>query len=162
MKVVLLKDVKGSGKKGEIVSVSDGYARNYLFKQGLAKEATSAALNENKQQKEAFEYHKAVEIKEAKELANLLKTKTIYIKVKAGENGKIFGGITSLEISKALEKEGVLIDKKKILLPSACHIHCSYRGRCGRRVRRRIRQRHSLGIAFGRFNITFVSCIFKL
>ena len=58
MKVILLKDVKGSGKKGEIVNVSDGYARNFLFKQGLAKEASSVALNENKQQKEESAYHK--------------------------------------------------------------------------------------------------------
>ena len=118
MKVILLKDVKGSGKKGEIVNVSDGYARNYLLKQGFAKEATSSALNESKQQKEAFEYHKAVEIEEAKKLAALLKSKTLYLKVKAGENGKIFGGITSAEISKALEKENITLDKKKIVLPS--------------------------------------------
>ena len=118
MQVVLLKDVKGSGKKGEIVNFSDGYARNFLLKQGLEKEATSAALNENRQQKEAMAYHKSVEIKEAKELAALLKTKTLHLTVKAGENGKIFGGITSQEISNALLKEGINLDKKKIVLPS--------------------------------------------
>ena len=118
MQVVLLKDVKGSGKKGEIVNVSDGYARNFLLKQGLAKEATSAALNENRQQKYAMAHHKSVEIKEAKELPALLKTKTLHLTVKAGENGKIFGGITSQEISNALLKEGINLDKKKIVLPS--------------------------------------------
>lgn len=118
MKVVLLKDVKGSGKKGEIVNVSDGYARNFLFKQGLAKEANASALNENKQQKEASAYHKSVEIANAKELANVLKTKTVNLKVKCGENGKIFGSITSQEISSALEKQGIALDKKKIVLPT--------------------------------------------
>lgn len=118
MKVVLLKDVKGSGKKGEIVNVSDGYARNFLLKQGLAKEANASALNENKQQKEANAYHKSVEIANAKELASVLKTKTVNLKVKCGENGKIFGSITSQEISSALEKQGIVLDKKKIVLPS--------------------------------------------
>lgn len=118
MKVILLKDVKGSGKKGEIVNVSDGYARNFLFKQGLAKEASSVALNENKQQKEASAYHKSVEIANAKSLAEVIKTKTIFLKVKCGENGKIFGSITSQEISNALKEQGVELDKKKIVLVS--------------------------------------------
>lgn len=118
MQVVLLKDVKGSGKKGEIVNVSDGYARNFLIKQGLAKEASSTVLNENKQQKEAIAYHKSIEMKEAKELADLLKTKSIVIKVKVGENGKIFGGITSQEVSNALLKDGIVLDKKKIMISS--------------------------------------------
>ena len=118
MQVVLLKDVKGSGKKGDIVNVSDGYARNFLFKQGLAKEATSSAIAENKQQKDAAAYHKSVELQNAKELANVLRTKTIYLKVKAGENGKIFGGITSQEIANELLKEGINLDKKKIVLSS--------------------------------------------
>ncbi len=118
MQVVLLKDVKGSGKKGDIVNVSDGYARNFLFKQGLAKEATSSSIAENKQQKDAAAYHKSVELQNAKELANVLRTKTIYLKVKAGENGKIFGGITSQEIANELLKERINLDKKKIVLSS--------------------------------------------
>ena len=118
MQVVLLKDVKGSGKKGEIVNVSDGYARNFLIKQGLAKEASSTVLNENKQQKEAIAYHKSIKMKEAKELADLLKTKSIVIKVKVGENGKIFGGITSQEVSNSLLKDGIVLDKKKIMISS--------------------------------------------
>ena len=126
MKVVLLKDVKGSGKKGEIVNVSDGYARNFLLKQGLAKEANASALNENKQQKEASAYHKSVEIANAKELANVLKTKTVNLKVKCGENGKIFGSITSQEISSALEKQGIALDKKKIVLQNPIKTVGSY------------------------------------
>ena len=126
MKVVLLKDVKGSGKKGEIVNVSDGYARNFLLKQGLAKEANASAINENKQQKEASAYHKSVEIANAKELANVLKTKTVNLKVKCGENGKIFGSITSQEISSALEKQGITLDKKKIVLQNPIKTVGSY------------------------------------
>lgn len=126
MKVVLLKDVKGSGKKGEIVNVSDGYARNFLFKQGLAKEANASAINENKQQKEASAYHKSVEIANAKELASVLKTKTVNLKVKCGENGKIFGSITSQEISSALEKQGISLDKKKIVLQNPIKTVGSY------------------------------------
>ena len=126
MKVVLLKDVKGSGKKGEIVNVSDGYARNFLLKQGLAKEANASAINENKQQKEASAYHKSVEIANAKELANVLKTKTVTLKAKCGENGKIFGSITSQEIATALEKQCVILDKKKIVLPTPIKTVGSY------------------------------------
>lgn len=118
MQVVLLKDVKGSGKKGAIVNVSDGYARNFLLKKGLAKEANSVALNENKQKQEASAYHKSVEIANAKKLAEEIKTKTVCLKVKCGENGKIFGSITSQEISNALREQGVELDKKKIVLPS--------------------------------------------
>ena len=103
MQVVLLKDVKGSGKKGEIVNVSDGYARNFLLKQGLAKEATSAALNENKQQKEAMAYHKSVEIKEAKELADKAPDAIIKEKVSKAEVE---------QIKAALEEVGAEIEVK--------------------------------------------------
>lgn len=118
MQVILIKDVKGSGKKGDIVNVADGYARNYLIKNGLAKEASSMNLNQNKQQKEANSFHKSVEIAEAKELAKKLSTKTINLSVKCGENGKIFGSITSKELSEELSKQGVEIDKRKIVLDS--------------------------------------------
>lgn len=118
MQVVLLKDVKGSGKRGEIVNVSDGYARNFLLKMGFAKEANSIALNENKQKQEANAYHKSVEIANAKALAEVVKTKTVNLKVKCGENGKIFGSITSQEISNAFKDQGIELDKKKIVLAS--------------------------------------------
>ena len=126
MQVVLLKDVKGSGKKGEIVKVSDGYARNYLFKQGLAKEASSVAINENKQQKEASAFHKSVVIANANALAKVIKTKSVTLKVKCGENGKIFGSVTSQEIADELEKQGVKLEKKKIVLPSPIKTIGSY------------------------------------
>jgi large subunit ribosomal protein L9 len=118
MQVILIKDVKGSGKKGDIVNVSDGYARNYLFKNGLAKEANSANIAQNKQEKESTSFHKSVELANAKELAKKLNTKTINLSVKCGENGKIFGSITSKEIAEELEKQGIEIDKRKIVLDS--------------------------------------------
>ncbi len=118
MQVILINDVKGTGKKGEIVNVSDGYARNFLFKNGLAKEANTSNINQNKQQNESNAFHKSVEVAEAKALAKRLETKTVELAVKCGENGKIFGSITSKEIADELAKQGIKIDKRKILLDS--------------------------------------------
>ena len=114
MKVVLLKDVKGTGKKGEIKEVADGFAKNFLFKNNLAKLADNSALNENKNQGEAAKYHKAQEIASAKELA-----KRMIVKIKCGSNGKTFGSITSKEIADALAKQDIVLDKKKIELKEA-------------------------------------------
>lgn len=116
MKVVLLKDVKGTGKKGEIKEVADGYAKNFLFKNGSARVADNSAMNENKIQKDAQAYHKAQEISAAKELAKKLEGKIVTLKIKCGENGKTFGSVTSKEISEALEKISIVLDKKKIEL----------------------------------------------
>lgn len=116
MKVVLLEDVKGQGKKGDIVDVSDGYARNFLIKKNLAKEANSSAVNEAKQKREAEERRKAAEKAEAQNLAKNLFGKEITLFVKCGDNGKIFGSVTSKEISEELLKSGFDIDKKKIVL----------------------------------------------
>lgn len=116
MKVVLLEDVKGQGKKGDIVDVSDGYARNFLIKKNLAKEANSSAVNEAKQKREAEERRKAAEKAEAQNLAKNLSGKEITLFVKCGDNGKIFGSVTSKEISEELLKSGFDIDKKKIVL----------------------------------------------
>ena len=116
MKVVLLEDVKGQGKKGDIVDVSDGYARNFLIKKNLAKEANSSAINEAKQKREAEERRKAAEKAEAENLAKNLFGKEITLFVKCGDNGKIFGSVTSKEISEELLKSGFDIDKKKIVL----------------------------------------------
>lgn len=116
MKVVLLEDVKGQGKKGDIVDVSDGYARNFLIKKNLAKEASSSAVNEAKQKREAEERRKAAEKAEAENLAKNLFGKEITLFVKCGDNGKIFGSVTSKEISEELLKSGFDIDKKKIVL----------------------------------------------
>lgn len=116
MKVVLLKDVKGTGKKGEIKEVADGFAKNFLFKNNLAKLADNSALNENKNQGEAEKYHKAQEVAAAKELAKKIEGKKVTVKIKCGSNGKTFGSITSKEISDALARQDITLDKKKIEL----------------------------------------------
>lgn len=119
MKVVLLKDVKGTGKKGEIKEVADGFAKNFLFKNNLAKLADNSALNENKNQGEAAKYHKTQEVAAAKELAKRIEGKKVTVKIKCGSNGKTFGSITSKEIADALAKQDIVLDKKKIELKEA-------------------------------------------
>lgn len=116
MKVVLLKDVKGTGKTGEIKEVSDGYARNYLFKNNLARVADKIAVNEASEQKQAHEYHLEQERLHAVELAKKIESKELIAKIKTGENGKTFGSITAKEISEELEKQDIVIDKRKIEL----------------------------------------------
>lgn len=117
MKVILLQDVKGTGKKNEIKEVSDGYARNCLFKKGLAKEATSVEVNSLKIKKEAEDFHRAEEEKRLKEIAQKLKNQVVTCTVKAGEKGKIFGSVTSLEIANSLKAQGFDVDKHMINLP---------------------------------------------
>lgn len=115
MKVVLLADVKGHGKKGELCNVSDGYARNFLFPKNLAIEANNAAMAELKSREEAKAHHKKEEIAAANDLACKLEGKTVTIKAKAGANGKLFGSVTSKEISNEIKKTlGIEIDKKKM------------------------------------------------
>lgn len=115
MKVVLLADVKGQGKKGELCQVSDGYARNFLFPKKLAVEADNAALNELKNREESKAHHKQEEINAAKETAALLDGKAITVKAKSGSNGKLFGSVTSKEIAAEIEKSlKVKIDRKKM------------------------------------------------
>lgn len=115
MKVVLLQDVKGHGKKGELCNVSDGYARNFLFPKKLAVEADNAALNELKNREEAAAHHKKEEIAAAQNTANSLNGKQVVIKAKAGSNGKLFGSVTSKEIAAEIKnKLGIEIDKKKM------------------------------------------------
>ena len=116
MKVILLADVKGTGKKGEIKEVSDGYARNFLIKKGLAKEADSVSVNNLNMQKEAEAFHKQEEINRNMELAKKMNLAEVTVKVKCGETGKIFGSVTSLEIADGLAAAGFDVDKKKILL----------------------------------------------
>lgn len=116
MKVILKEDVKGSGKKGEIIEVSDGYGRNFLIKKGLAEAATPTAINEMKQKKTSEEFHKAENVKALKELAAKLTGKGITLAIRAGENGKTFGSVTSQHIASALSELGFDIDKKKVLL----------------------------------------------
>lgn len=115
MKVVLLTDVKGHGKKGELCNVSDGYARNYLLPKKLAIEADNAALNELKNREESAAHHKKEEINAAKETAAKLEGKTVVIKAKAGDSGKLFGAVTSKEIANEIKNSlGVEIDRKKM------------------------------------------------
>lgn len=115
MKVVLLADVKGHGKKGELCNVSDGYARNFLFPKNLAIEANNAAMSEFKSREEAKAHHKKEEIAAANDIASKLEGKTVVIKAKAGANGKLFGSVTSKEISNEIKKAlGIEIDKKKM------------------------------------------------
>lgn len=117
MKVVLTADVKGQGKKNDIVNVSDGYARNYLIKNGLAVEATANMVNSIGIAKAADEHRRAVERAEAQELAKRISGMTVTVKIKVGETGKLFGSLNTQAVSDALEKEGIDIDKKKIVLP---------------------------------------------
>ena len=116
MKVILLQDVKGTGKKDDVVEVSDGYARNCLFKKKLAVEATAAGVNAINGQKKAAEFHKAEEIRKWRETAASIKGNEVTCFVKCGENGKVFGSVTSKEIADKLRELGYEIDKKKIVL----------------------------------------------
>ena len=116
MTVILLQDVKGKGKKGELCNVSDGYARNFLFPKNLAIEADSAAMSELKSREQAAEHHKKEELAAAKDTAAKLNGQTVVIKAKAGSSGKLFGSVTSKEIVEALSKAtGITVDKKKMI-----------------------------------------------
>ncbi len=118
MKVLLLQDVKGSGKKGDIVEVSDGYAKNFLIKKSLAKEANNSVMLEKASQVASLERTKKLEKEAAQAIADKLNNKEFTLHVKLGENGKMFGAITSKEIAEELIKNGFEIDKKQILLDS--------------------------------------------
>lgn len=117
MKVILLDNIKGVGKKDEIINASDGYARNFLFSKKLAVEANNENMSKLKAKKQSEQYKKDVNKENAEKIAKKLDDITLTIKVKAGENGKIFGGVTSKEISEELKKQYKIdIDKKKIIL----------------------------------------------
>ena len=117
MKVILLEDVKSLGKKGQLVDVSDGYARNFLLPKGLAVEANAQNMSKLKSKKDATAFKKEEEKTKAKEISKKLEKIMLKIPVKAGENGKIFGGVTAKEISEELKKQYAIdIDKKKIEL----------------------------------------------
>ena len=118
MRVILLKDVKGQGKKGDVVDVSDSYARNYLIKGGYAEQATAVKINDIAQKKAAADFHKAEELKAAREVASQLKGKKFTVKVKAGAGGRLFGSVTAADISSSLADAGYAVDKKKIVLSS--------------------------------------------
>ena len=99
MEVIFLKDVKGSGKKGEIKNVSDGYAKNFLIKNGLAVQATAGAKGDHQRLQESKQFHHDVDKAKAQEIAQKISATSVEIKTKVGDNGKIFGSITSKEIS---------------------------------------------------------------
>ena len=115
MKVILIQDVKGTGKKGELVNVSDGYARNFLFPKNLAKEATNQAMGELRSKEAAAQHRIQVEKEAAMATAAELEGKTVKLTAKSGVGGKLFGSVTVKEIAEALEKQyGKKVDKKKI------------------------------------------------
>lgn len=117
MKIILLEDVKGVGKKGQTINASDGYARNFILPKKLGVEATPANMNTLKLQQKAEEKRKAEELAQARAAAEKLENLTVNIAVKTGEGGKLFGSVTNKEIAAALEKPyGLKIDKKKIVL----------------------------------------------
>ena len=116
MKVILLQDVKGKGKKGQMIEVSDGYARNFMLPKKLAIEATPDAINTMKMNDKATQERIAREKAEALEVSKKLRAMTLTVKAKGGGAGRLFGAVTNAEIAAALEKQGVKLDKRKIVL----------------------------------------------
>ena len=115
MKVILKSDIKGVGKKDEVINASDGYARNFLFPKGLAVEANNDNMSKLKAKQDSLKFQKNQEKEEALKIADKLSKISLKIRVKSGENGKIFGGVSSKEIAQELEKEHkIIVDKKKI------------------------------------------------
>ena len=116
MKVILLQDVKGKGKKGQMIEVSDGYARNFMLPKKLAIEATPDAINTMKMNDKATQERIAREKAEALEISKKLRAMTLVVQAKGGGAGRLFGAVTNAEIASALEKQGVKLDKRKIVL----------------------------------------------
>ena len=115
MKVILLQDIKGTGKKDQILEISDGYARNYMLPRKLAREATAEALNSIERAKSADKHREEVRRAEAEQQARDLKGKVVQLSVRGGENGKIYGSVTNDQIAAALKEQlGVDVDKRKI------------------------------------------------
>ena len=128
MKVILLADVKGTGKKGELVNASDGYARNYLIPRKLAKEANAQAMNELKNAEASKQHRIEVEKANASEAAKKIDEKTIKMTAKAGQGGRLFGSVTAKEITEELKKQyGVDVDKRKIELDGDIKAFGTYR-----------------------------------
>lgn len=131
MKVILLKDVKGQGKSGELIEVSEGYARNFLLPRKLATQATKDNLNAMKQQEKARENQLAKEKAEAQASADKLEGVIVRIKAKAGAGGRLFGAVTSKEISEALsEQHGINVEKNKISQPEPIKAFGTYKVKC--------------------------------
>lgn len=126
MKVLLLADVRGTGKKGEIKEVADGFGQNFLIKTGKAKKADNSALSENQSKKSANDFHKEMQKQDAQALGKKIAGTTITVKIKCGENGKTFGSVTTKEIADALKEKGFDIDKRKIELKEPLKIIGDY------------------------------------
>lgn len=117
MDVILKSDVKGLGKKGEKVKASDGYARNFLFPKGLAVEANAQSLTELRNREQSNQHKIDTEIAAAQEAKNKIQNKTLKIVAKAGQNGKLFGSVTSKDVASEIEKQfAVSVDKRKIVM----------------------------------------------
>ncbi len=116
MRVILKEDVKSLGEKGEIVKVADGYGRNFLLPRGLAEEATEGSIRQLKDKQKAKERKLNEQITEAEKLAKKIEQETFVLSVKAGENGRLFGSVTTKDIAEAVKKSGYQIDKRKIAL----------------------------------------------
>jgi large subunit ribosomal protein L9 len=126
MKVILLQDVAGSGKKGEIKEVKDGYARNALFPKGLAIEATRANLTMLEQKKAAVQHKKDLEVAAAEKAAAKMNGKTFKVAAKAGESGKLFGSVTAKDVSAVLKKDGYDVDKRKLTIKDEVKTYGTY------------------------------------
>ena len=123
MKVILKQDIKGVGKKDQVINAADGYARNYLFPKSLAVPADTGNMNNLKAKKDSEDFRKGEDKKASQELAEKMKNMTLEFKVKAGENGRLFGAITAKEIAETLKKEfNIVVDKKKILLSESIKV----------------------------------------
>lgn len=119
MRVILKQDVKGSGKKGDIINVNDGYANNFLIKKGLAVQATTVTLGENASQKASIKHKLDLERQAAEELKEKVHKAYVRLTLKCGENGKVFGSITAKEIADSLNAQGLNVEKKCLVIDSA-------------------------------------------
>lgn len=127
MKVILKADVKGSGKAGQLINVSDGYARNFLLPRGLAAEASTQAINDLRGREEAKQHRAEVEKADAEAAAKKLDGVTVRVTAKAGENGRLFGAVTAKEIAIAVKAQfAVGIDKRKIVLSGEIKAYGTY------------------------------------
>ena len=131
MKVILLQDVKGSGKKGDLINAADGYARNFLIPRGLAMEATAGAINNKKVQDAAKAHHAQVELEEAQRAQKELEGKTVTVSARAGKEGRLFGAVTAKEVATALNEQYKLsVDKRKVSLSSEIKAFGTYQLKC--------------------------------
>ena len=123
MKVILKQDIKGVGKKDQVINAADGYARNFLFPKGLAVPADSGNMNNLKAKNDSVAFRKGEDLKEAKERAERMKNITVKVPVKAGDNGRLFGAVTSKEIAETLKNDfNIIVDKKKVILSESIKV----------------------------------------